>query len=79
MLERNILLADVRCVLREGDVIERYPDDRPFPSRLMLGWIAGRGLHVVAADDTEHSTFVITAYEPDPDEWEPDFRTRRAQ
>ncbi len=78
MLERDILLSEVRDVLLQGEVIERYPDDRPFPSRLVLGWAAGRALHVVAADDAGSLTFVITAYEPDPDEWEPGFRIRRA-
>ncbi len=76
MLERRITLADVRSVLDDGEVIERYTDDAPFASRLMLGWSGGRPLHVVAADDNG-STYVITAYEPDVTEWTPDFKTRR--
>ena len=44
----------------------------------MLGTGAGRVLHVVAADDSEaYETIVITTYEPDPDEWEADFKTRK--
>lgn len=44
----------------------------------MLGTGAGRVLHVVAADDEERDeTIVITTYEPDPHEWEADFKTRR--
>jgi hypothetical protein len=77
MFERGISDEDVRQVLEFGDTIEEYPDDRPYPSRLMLGMPAGRPLHVVAADCTEtDETIVITAYEPDPALWKSDFRTR---
>jgi hypothetical protein len=44
----------------------------------MLGTGAVRVLHVVAADDQEaDETIVITTYEPDPNEWESDFKTRK--
>jgi hypothetical protein len=78
MGEQAIRPSEVRDVLTTGEVIEAYPDDRPFPSRLMLGWVEGRPLHVVAAyraDDDE--TIVITAYEPDPARWERGFRVRK--
>ena len=43
----------------------------------MLGRF-GRNLHVVAAGDPpSDETIVITTYEPDPEEWEPDLKTRR--
>ena len=43
----------------------------------MLGTGEGRVLHVVAADDeAQDETIVITSYEPDPNEWESDCRTR---
>ena len=55
-----------------------YPEDRPFPSCLMLGYPMGRPIHVVAALDPDTGTcHVITAYEPDPAIWQPDFRARR--
>ncbi len=38
----------------------------------------GRVLHVVAADDSDRDeTMVITSYEPNAPEWEPDLKTRR--
>ncbi len=44
----------------------------------MLWTGAGRVLHAVAADDAERDeTIVITTYEPDPDEWGQDYRTRK--
>lgn len=78
MFERHISQVDVRAVLDAGEVIERYPQDAPYPSRLVLGWIGTRPIHVVAADNTEaQETIVITVYEPDPQQWDPSFRRRR--
>jgi hypothetical protein len=80
MFQWRVGVADVRAVLETGDAIEEYPDDTPFPSRLVLGWRGGRPLHVVAADDPgTDQTVVITVYQPDPNRWEANFRTRRRQ
>ena len=43
---------------------------------LYFGRIDDRNLHVVAAID-EKVCHVITAYEPDTDLWEADFKTRK--
>ena len=53
MALRDISEAEVRAVLTTGEAIEEYPDDTPFPSRLVLGWVGSRPLHVVAADNPE--------------------------
>ena len=50
MFERLINADDVRSVLRDGEMIESYPDDTPYPSRLVLGWVDIRPLHVVVAE-----------------------------
>ena len=78
MFEREIGVSDVMDILETGDIIARYDRDRPYPSRLVLGWFGGQHLHVVAADDPESDvTVVITVYRPDPDMWTRDFRRRR--
>jgi hypothetical protein len=78
MFERGIAEEEVRETLESGQTIESYPDDSPYPSRLVLGWCAGRPIHVVAADNLqEDEVIVITVYEPDPALWEPDFQRRR--
>ena len=80
MFERQISTEDVREVIENGEVIREYADDRPYPSRLMLGWIGERPLHVVAADNPADSeTIIITAYEPDPAMWEADFKRKKGQ
>lgn len=78
MAERGIREEDVARVVAKGKEIESYPDDQPYPSRLMLGWVESRPIHVVAATG-EHEIIVITMYEPDPAFWEPGFEKRRKQ
>jgi hypothetical protein len=80
MFERRVSTEDVRAVLTHGERIEDYPEDKPFPSYLILSWVKNRPLHVVAADNIEdRETFVITVYEPDLTEWEPGFKKRKGQ
>lgn len=78
MFTRGISDEDVRHALETGEVIEEYPDDRPYPSRLVLGYQEGRPLHVVAAITIDaDETIVITAYEPDAERWEAGFKERK--
>ena len=64
-------------VLDIGEVVEQYPDDVPYPRRLLLGWRDSRSLHVVVAEDSDAGTaIVVTVYEPDPSGWDHDFRRR---
>jgi len=78
MFERRITRSDVQHVLATGEVIEDYPDDTPYPSRLVLGWCEYRPLHVVVADNAvDRETIVVTVYEPDPHRWDEAFRQRR--
>jgi len=65
-------------VVESGEVLEVYPEDTPFPSRLLLGFTGNRPIHVVAADDPGGDvTHVVTTYEPDPDQWDEGFRRRK--
>ena len=61
-----------------GETIKSYPDDTPYPSRLVLGWREARPIHVLAADNIESGeAFVMTVYEPTPVLWRPDFRRKK--
>ncbi len=78
MFQRGISLEDVKALVKTGEVIEDYPKDSPYPSRLILGWCGARPLHaVVAVNAEDRETIVITVYEPSPDEWEPGFKRRK--
>jgi hypothetical protein len=61
-------------------LIEDYPHDTPLASRLVLGFVGRRPIHVVLAIDSAAAVcIVVTVYEPQPDQWETDFRQRRAK
>ena len=77
MFQRNISVEEARQVVAGGEAIETYPDDKPFPSRLLLGWNGSRPIHVVVAENAAvGETIVITVYQPNAAEWEPGFRRR---
>jgi len=78
MFQRQISNAAVLHVLDTGTTVEQYPDDFPYPSRLVLGWWESRPIHVVVADDIEEGIrIVVTVYQPDLEEWKPGFTRRR--
>jgi len=77
MFERSISVDDVLVVLDTGEVIEDYPNDWPYPSKLLLAQLAGQFLHVVVAHNvTDDEMIVVTLYEPDPAKWNSDFKRR---
>jgi len=77
MFERRISRDDVRHVVEYGRVVEDYPDDKPYPSRLMLGYCGEKPIHVVLADNfSADERIIITAYEPDPKQWDAHFMRR---
>jgi len=78
MMERQISRDMVKEVLLSGDWIEEYSNQKPYPGALVLEWVRGQPLHVVLAFDSANKIcFVITAYVPDLNHFEKDYRTRR--
>jgi hypothetical protein len=78
MSERGISEVEIRQVLETGETVEDYPQGLPYPSRLLLGWVESRPIHVVAAEnEADGETIVVTVYEPDPNRWEDEFRRRK--
>jgi hypothetical protein len=78
MFERGIGLGAVLLVVADGETVEAYADDKPHPSRLLLGFVDAKPLHVVVAlDESMGACIVVTAYEPAVEQWGADFRTRK--
>ena len=78
MFEKRISKTAVLEVISRGVVIAEYPDDKPFPSSLILGFVEDRPIHVVSAIDLESQTcHIITVYRPDSILWSDDFKLRR--
>ena len=77
MAERGIPRAEVLDAIINGEAIETYARDVPFPRYLLLR-LGRLPLHTVAAFDAEQRVcHVITAYRPGPENFEADLRTRR--
>ena len=77
IFQRGIGIADVENALINGEIIEQYPTDYPFPSCLVLGQTkAGKTLHIVCGSNGRE-LWLITAYFPNPFEWTDDFKHRR--
>jgi hypothetical protein len=73
--ERLISREEVSQVVFNGEIIEEYPADRRGPSCLMYKYF-NRAIHVVCAPKNDYLA-IITAYIPDPNEWETDFKKRK--
>lgn len=77
LVERGIQADDIISTISSGEIIKEYPDDKPLPSCLILGKaIDGKALHIVISKDAEF-IYLITAYFPDVEQWEADFKTRK--
>jgi len=76
MFERDISEIDIENTVKHGEVIEEYRDDKPYPSFLSLG-LMEKPLHVVFAKNEEDSEIIIiTAYYPDKEKWDDDYKKR---
>jgi hypothetical protein len=81
MHERGIEADEVKNVLINGEIIESYPEIRPLPCFLLLGYTGEKkAIHTVVALDTkEHMLWIITVYNPFPKEWDPVYKRRIRQ
>lgn len=76
MIDRHITRAEVEQAVASAEMIEDYLLDKYGPSCLIYGQTEGmRILHVQVS--AAPSVKIITAYEPDPAEWE-NFRVRKS-
>lgn len=76
-IQRDIGTADMEETIFSGEVIEDYPDDKYGPSCLILGLTQDeRTIHIQVSYPPDVK--VITVYEPDSNEWESDWKTRKS-
>lgn len=60
------------------EIIEEYPTDKYFPSYLVRSEYQKQIFHVLFATDVKDDNVrIVTAYWPNPDQWEKDLRQRR--
>jgi len=68
---RGIRVSELEeAISNRSEIIEDYPDDKYWPSCLMLGFTkSGRPLHIQCSYPTRPIVKIITVYEPDPNMW----------
>lgn len=76
--EDKLSYEEVYYSVLQGEIIEDYPTDTPYPSCLIYGQtVIGDPVHSVWAFNPDNRWAVlITVYRPDPDQWI-DWRKRR--
>jgi hypothetical protein len=75
---RFIPRETILAALATYELVESYPEDKYLPSYLILARHTGEAFHVLFAVDVQGDNVrVVTAYRPEPGEWQPDLKTRR--
>ena len=80
LADDGITINDALAGVRDGVVVEDYPDFPKGPCVLVLQFDhAGRPLHAVwgLPNGLSKPAVLITAYRPDPDRWNETFTERR--
>jgi hypothetical protein len=67
----RIPLSEILNTIRTGEILEQYPDDKPYPSCLVYSRLNnGDPIHTVwAFNDATKASVLITTYRPDPQRW----------
>ena len=60
MFERRIPQDEVERIAREGEIVEAYPQDIPYSSQLILGFVGDRPIHVVAGYEEAEKRCIIS-------------------
>lgn len=66
--ERKILINEIEKVILIGEIIEIYPNDKPYPSCLILGYVRNNEpLYVLCA--LGELVTIVTVHWFDPEKW----------
>ncbi len=67
----SLTYEEIYLSVFQGEIIEDYPNDKPYPSCLIMGKnFSGEPIHSVWAYNTDNQWAVlITVYRPDPGRW----------
>ena len=77
LFQRGINTDDVVYAIQNGEIIEQYPADYPYPSCLILGPVKNKNVIHVVCGLAKDELWLITVYYPDSNEWTSDMRTRK--
>ncbi len=71
ILDDNLSYEEIYSSVIQGEVIEDYSNDKPYPSCLIMGKnFSGEPIHSVWAYNSDNQWAVlITVYRPNPERW----------
>ncbi len=75
-IERDISIEVIENIIKSGELIREYKDDKPYPSFLILGFKEEKPIHVLVAI-SEETCIVITVYIPDSSLWDNSFKIKK--
>lgn len=79
LLARNLTRDQIVGTVDTYEIIESYPGDKYLPSYLVLANDAVGAMHVLFGCDLDGDNVrIVTAYRPNPSEWDATFRKRIA-
>lgn len=76
----DLEIEDVMRIAETGETIASYPQGKPYPCVLVLGWIGlgnKKPVHVVQAIDGQKRKHIITVYRPDAAIWDNNFKRKK--
>ena len=75
---RHLTREEVLGAAATYEMIEAYPEDKYLPSYLVRATAAQGPFHVLfGADVAGDNVRIVTAYRPDPTEWDSELRVRK--
>jgi hypothetical protein len=80
LVAEPVSVNDVEVALGQAEVIEEYPHLRRYlPDCLVLAFVSpDQPIHcVVALNEPQDYILIVTIYQPDVEEWEDDWKTRK--
>lgn len=78
LAHRSISRDEILTSVNSMEVIEEYPEDKYLPSYLLYARSGKKVFHVQIATDVPGDNIrIITAYQPDPVEWDETLKKRR--
>ena len=77
MFSRSISIDNTKYAIEHGEIFFEYPNDKPYPSFLILGFVNQRPIHIVLGKSKLDVCVIITVYEPDKNIWNDDFKSKK--
>lgn len=77
LCQRDITQEDIEQAILNGEIIEEYKQDYPYPSCLILGKTNNNKIIHVVCGVGENELWIITSYYPNEDEWQDNLKTRK--